>query len=68
MNLARAAGEIPDLMPGIGLAMFQDMVGGDLVADITDVYEATAQSKAGKWGIRRYLAVRQRPSTLSFLM
>ena len=48
MNLTMAAGDIPDLMPGIGLAMFQDMVGGDLVADITDVYEATAQSKAGR--------------------
>lgn len=42
MNLVMAAGDVPDLMPGIGLAMFQDMVGGDLVADITDVYEATA--------------------------
>ncbi len=54
MNLAMAAGDIPDLMPGIGLAMFQDMVAGDLVADITDVYEATAHPKWVKeshaWG------------------
>ena len=54
MNLAMAAGDIPDLMPGVGLAMFQDMVAGDLVADITDVYEATAHPKWVKeshaWG------------------
>ena len=54
MNLAMAAGDIPDLMPGIGLAMFQDMVAGELVADITDVYEATAHPKWVKesqaWG------------------
>ena len=68
MNLALAAGDIPELMPGIPLSMFQDMVAGDLAADITDVYESTAQSKAGKWGIRRYLAVRWGPSALSFLM
>ena len=54
MNLAMAAGDIPDLMPGIGLSMFQDMVAGDLVADITDVYEATAHPKwvkeSQEWG------------------
>ncbi len=54
MNLAMAAGDIPDLMPGIPLGMFQDMVAGDLVADITDVYEATAHPKWVKesqaWG------------------
>ena len=54
MNLAMAAGDIPDLMPGIGLAMFQDMVAGDIVADITDVYEATAHPKwvkeSQEWG------------------
>ena len=48
MNLALAAGDIPDLMPGIGLSMFQDMVAGDLVADITDVYEATAAPEVGQ--------------------
>ncbi len=68
MNLALAAGDIPELMPGIPLSMFQDMVAGDLAADITDVYEATAQSKAGKWGRRRDLTVRQGTSPLSFLM
>ena len=54
MNLALAAGDIPDFMPGIGLSMFQDMVAGDLVADITDVYEAAADPKWVKesleWG------------------
>ena len=54
MNLALAAGDIPEFMPGIGLSMFQDMVAGDLVADITDVYEATAHPKWVKesleWG------------------
>ena len=45
MNLALAAGDIPEFMPGIGLSMFQDMVAGDLVADITDAYEATADPK-----------------------
>ena len=54
MNLAMAAGDIPDLMPGIGLSMFQDMVAGDIVADITDVYEATAHPKwvkeSQEWG------------------
>ena len=54
MNLALAAGDIPDFMPGIGLSIFQDMVAGDLVADITDVYEATADPKWVKesleWG------------------
>ena len=43
MNLALAAGDIPEFMPGIGLSMFQDMVLGDLVADITDVFEATGE-------------------------
>ena len=62
MNLSLAAGDIPELMPGIPLSMFQNMAAGDLAADITDVYESTAQSKAGKWGVRRYLAVRQGPS------
>ncbi len=54
MNLAMAAGDIPDLMPGITLSMFQDMVEGDLVADITDVFEATASQQWVKdsleWG------------------
>ena len=54
MNLALAAGDIPDFMPGIGLSMFQDMVAGDIVADITDVYEATADPKwvkeSQEWG------------------
>ena len=54
MNLALAAGDIPEFMPGIGLSMFQDMVAGDLVADITDAYEATADPKWVKeslaWG------------------
>ena len=45
MNLALAAGDISEFMPGIGLSMFRDMVAGDLVADITDVYEATAHPK-----------------------
>ena len=54
MNLALAAGDIPELMPGIGRSMFRDKVLGDLVADITDVYEATAHPKWVKeslaWG------------------
>ena len=45
MNLAMAAGDLPDLMPNISLSMFQDMLEGDLVADITDVFDATASQQ-----------------------
>ncbi len=36
--------------------------------DISMKQARSAQAKAGKWGSRRYLAVRQGPSALSFLM
>ncbi len=36
--------------------------------DISMDQVRSAQSKARKWGIRRYLAVRRGPSSLSFLM
>ena len=45
MNLAIASGDIPDLMPGIGLSMYQDMLDGDLLADITDVYDTYASPR-----------------------
>ena len=45
MNLAIASGDIPDLMPGIGLDMYQDMLDGDLLADITDVYDTYASPR-----------------------
>ena len=61
MNLALAAGDIPEFMPGIPLPMFQDMVAGDLAADITDVYESTAQSKAGNQTISGRALGAQRP-------
>jgi putative aldouronate transport system substrate-binding protein len=45
MNLAMAAGDLPDLMPGIVLPMYQDMLEGDLLADITDAYEQAASAR-----------------------
>lgn len=45
MNLAMAAGDLPDFMPGIGLPIFQGMLEADLAADITDAFEAAASPK-----------------------
>ena len=38
------------------------------LVDVSKRQARSAQSTAGKWGSRRYLAVRQGPSALSFLM
>ena len=43
MNLTLAVGDIPEFMPGIPPSMLQDMALGDVVANITDVFEATAE-------------------------
>jgi len=39
LGLAIASGQIPDLMPGIELDMFQEMLDADMLEDLTDHYE-----------------------------
>jgi putative aldouronate transport system substrate-binding protein len=45
MNLATASGDLPELMPGIGLPIYQDLLEGELLADITDAFEQAASQK-----------------------